>query len=1857
MSRRSLSYFALAGIFFAIWGDSFPIMAQSIVPESDSTGTLVNFDGQQFDIEGGILSGDGENLFHSFEQFGLDTGQIANFLSSANIHNILGRIVGGDPSIINGLIQITGGNANLFLMNPAGIVLGTNASLNIPGDFTATTATGIGFGDRYFNALGNNNYQDLTGNPDRFAFDLAQPGAIINAGNLSVTGGNLNVLAGSVLNGGNITASGGNINIAAVPGTSLVRISQPGTILALELPSDRIPSDFSALDIPALLTVPAIQNATQITATDVQNAEFPLNNGDISIAGKITGETVNLAAANRVRVAPAEIPWVTTGGGNYSAPTVTLFAEDLSEPVNYVFIDAKIGDTQSLLYGGKAGTVSVVVTPEESGIAKVTETLSQRTEVEAVHLVTEGNTGNFWLGKDFVSVENLDRYREQLRSWGESLSGHEGIERSRNADILLYSCLTALGETGEAFINAIAAETGADVAASTDITGSANYNGNWALEYQTGAIEATLPFNENIVENWDGKLNTLTVTHLLDDGSAGSLRNQIGAATAGDTIAFNVTGQIDLNSQIVWSVNNLTIHGSGQNDLLIDGGGGDRIFRIQGNNATIRDLTLQNGSVGANGGAITHVRTGTLRLENATVRNNTAGNRGGGIYSRGTAILNDSTIARNSAGGTGGGIRLNARNLTATNSTVTNNTAANSGGGISVQSGNITLNNSTVNGNSSGYNGGGVATLNGNITISNNSAIDGNLANDRGAGVFAKTGDVAMTNSTIVNNSSNYQGGGLWAEQGEVTITNSAIAGNISEKDGGGIRTFSGNVTIDNSRIANNSSNNNGGGIWGWSGDLEIKNNSRIENNASATKGGGLRNTSGRVTISDSTIANNVSASTGGGISNGTNRLAISNSLIENNSAISDGGGIAAGGTVAIANTIVRGNIARENGGGIWAKTNRLEIANSQIVNNGSIGGEGGGVYADPTQKRIRITHSNLSGNANGEASLRSDRTIALQNSTFGSEKTAIDAAAIDITGNVAFNGELDLDSPTDTIAIAGSGNVALNGNVDTGDNDTSVTVDVSLDSPTETLSIRSGGELTFDGKLDTGDNNVTIAVGELDFNGGNGSVTGTGTLTVQQSEIPRDIVLGGHESAQNNTLELGTDDLNAISDDFTTVTIGRADGTATVTLAEDITFNNPLIIEAGRGRIASPDRRNLTGIASDASLTLKAGQGIVTGDLASLGQDIIINNDRGSVTTGNIVTTSGTGGNVWVQTQGTIDVDTIDTSGSTRDGGSVILHAEAAISVSRINSQGAKTGGTVDVNTSDYFRATETFRDRNDTEASISTAGGTDGGAITIRHGGRGTTPFIVGDDRINGTAGAIASGGFAIAPMQSFFYNDREGDIALLSVAESSPILAEIVLYQFEAIETITLTHSEFSQLLTVTADLTTLDIAEIPALLDFGIEEADAYFRDDFSGYFGAGISAKTLENPSGEDASTEDDTRDSALIEKAQASLQNAATATGVQPALLYAIFVPPLGFHHDSRADADLDRLHLLLVTPAGDPIVRPTGQTRASVIEAARQFRRTITNLRRPEAYLPHARSLYQMLVAPIETDLQAQGIEHLALLLDRGLRSLPVAALHDGNGFLMEHYSLSLMPSLALTNLQPGDVRSMSVLAMGAERFRDRESLPAVAAELDILTTELWEGDRYLNEDFSLKQLQRAREGIPYGMLHLATHADFKPGRPDRSYIQVGADKLGLDELRQLGLYEPAIELLVLSACRTALGDTDAELGFAGLAVAAGVKSALGSLWYASDAGSLSFMVSFYEQLREAPIKAEAVRQAQLSLLSGDVRLQDGELVRRGGTFTLTEELQELGDRDFTHPYYWSAFTLVLEFRLWKRTQLRTES
>ena len=135
---------------------------------------------------------------------------------------------------------------------------------------------------------------------------------------------------------------------------------------------------------------------------------------------------------------------------------------------------------------------------------------------------------------------------------------------------------------------------------------------------------------------------------------------------------------------------------------------------------------------------------------------------------------------------------------------------------------------------------------------------------------------------------------------------------------------------------------------------------------------------------------------------------------------------------------------------------------------------------------------------------------------------------------------------------------------------------------------------------------------------------------------------------------------------------------------------------------------------------------------------------------------------------------------------------------------------------------------------------------------------------------------------------------------------------------------------------------------------------------------------------------------------------------------------------------------------------------------------------------------------------------------------------------------------------------------------------------------------------------------------------------------------------MRDLKWNNPPLELLALSACRTALGDKEAELGFAGLALQSGAKSALASLWYVSDAGTLALMSEFYQQLKistpkDPPIiKAEALRQAQIAEIEGKVTIEGGQLRSSRGKTPLPPSIPKLDSKDLSHPYYWAAFSII---------------
>ena len=368
--------------------------------------------------------------------------------------------------------------------------------------------------------------------------------------------------------------------------------------------------------------------------------------------------------------------------------------------------------------------------------------------------------------------------------------------------------------------------------------------------------------------------------------------------------------------------------------------------------------------------------------------------------------------------------------------------------------------------------------------------------------------------------------------------------------------------------------------------------------------------------------------------------------------------------------------------------------------------------------------------------------------------------------------------------------------------------------------------------------------------------------------------------------------------------------------------------------------------------------------------------------------------------------------------------------------------------------------------------------------------------------------------------------------------------------------------------------------------------------------------------------------------AREALQAVAEQTGNQSAAIYVTLLP--------------DRLDLLVFSSNDEPIRQSVEVGRDEVIEAVADLRYAISNprarLRGSQRHLEIGQQFHDWLIAPIADELAANEIDTLVFSMPAGLRGLPVAALYNGDRFLVEDYSLGLIPSLALVDMRYRPLADTEVLAMGASEFSSLASLPAVPLELETIANSLWDGTTLLNESFTRENIVRSRARNPYPILHLATHGEFGSGE-NGSFIQLWDEQLKLDEIRELGWNDPPVELLVLSACRTAVGDAEAELGFAGFAVAAGVKSALASLWYVSDVGTMTLMAQFYHHLSEADIKAEALREAQMALIRNDYELlETGEIYfpSLDRSFPLPEGARASEIRNLSHPYYWSAFTMI---------------
>ncbi len=1314
-----------------------PAIAQTIISD-DSTQTIVTPNGDRIDISGGTLSGDGINLFHSFQEFGLTEEQIANFLANPDLKNILGRVTGGNASIIDGLIQVSGGNPNLFLINPAGIIFGANAQLNVPANFTATTATGIAFGGEWFNAFGSNNYAQLTGNPTAFQFDVLQPGAIINRGKLAVSPRqNLSLIAGTVLSSGTLEAPEGDIQVTTVPGSSLIRISQEGQILALEIvaPTNRqgntVP--ITPLMLPELLT----------------GSPEP---GEIAVS-EVHGATATLSASGNLNLIESQL--VTSGDLNLLAQGEVI---------------ARDSQTQPFL------------------------------AVAAGNLYIQGNQGI-----DILALNHLEQTP--------FISG---------GDLTLVS----------------------DGAISID----AHFfsGGNFSIIQRSGAAADFRSLFDPIISS--------TEDVIFGSYTGPSLKvESLGSITA--------TGDITITeADLILAEICLETTCSADAQLLAD----EPALILRSGVDSLQEIALPD----------------TLNLP-------------------------------------------------------------------------------------PGVN------------------IDGTDFNPEGSA--SSPAEVTVIGEINV-------GLNLDEEEFEIRTGGTAIITATGDIQTGDINTFADEI----------------------SSDLGV-------------------------------IGGDVFLETPGNITTGNINSAASSDFFEQSNA----GNI----TINAAGTITTGNLD---------------------------------AFAEATDLEGTATGGTISLNAGELITTGEINTSAIADASMGGAVSLV--AGTDPGSNISFS---TIDTSAAASNLATDEVTAMGG-----------AVEVTATGVVQGTGVVEGGATIFTGgatasgivaiQHDGGADNVPFVIGEASENGTAG-VINTGESTLDSGSFP--VLPNGGDAAT-------TPDGISITSVNTPPGFSALSSLGEVEVGETVTFT---LLDLAPEVVTDPNADNT---------------------------EIVI---------------------------------------ASIDGGTLNRQADGTP---------VELGETVSVEETLVFTTTE------DTTGEIP--------AFTL-----------------------VASDGVSFSTPQEVSINVVETIELTATIPPEEVIEGEIFPQEDE------LTAPEIDPQLVNNNQ---------PLEIDTAFAQAEEILTNDFIQYLG--INLKRTKS-----------------LEEGRRILQEIEKDTGIKPGLLYITFTPSIfeatKDNSDKQPDAKAitpkpsDELELVLVTKEGKPVRRRTGVTRSQVEQVLLRFRSTITNARRT-SYLVYAQQLYQWLIAPLEIELEAREINNIVFLPDRGFRSLPFAALHDTQGFLIEKYSVGLMPSLSLTDTRYVDIRNSEILAMGAAQFQSQTPLPAVPVELSTIVGSLWRGKFFLNESFTLNNLKNIRANTPYGIVHLATHAEFKPGKPSNSYIQFWENQLQLDQIRQLGLDDERTQLLVLSACRTAVGDAEAELGFAGLAVQAGVKSAMGSLWYVSDEGTLGLMTSFYERLQIEPIKAEALRQAQLDMLQGKTHIESGQLVTPTSTIDLPEQLSNLRARDLSHPYFWSAFTVI---------------
>lgn len=316
----------------------------------------------------------------------------------------------------------------------------------------------------------------------------------------------------------------------------------------------------------------------------------------------------------------------------------------------------------------------------------------------------------------------------------------------------------------------------------------------------------------------------------------------------------------------------------------------------------------------------------------------------------------------------------------------------------------------------------------------------------------------------------------------------------------------------------------------------------------------------------------------------------------------------------------------------------------------------------------------------------------------------------------------------------------------------------------------------------------------------------------------------------------------------------------------------------------------------------------------------------------------------------------------------------------------------------------------------------------------------------------------------------------------------------------------------------------------------------------------------------------------------------------QAAVIYPIILP--------------DRLDVILKLPNQDLRHYKTVIAQSDVENIIAKLRKNLLNVTATARVKQQSQQIYDWLIRPAQTELVNSGIKTLVFVLDGELRNIPMAVLYDKQQekYLVEKYAIALTPGLQLLDPKPLRQIQLNALTAGVSEKRPVEGkefpqLENVPRELKEIKSEVSKSEELLNQQFTQTNLQNKLQTVPFSVVHLATHGEFSSDA-DKTFILTWDKLVKVKEFDNLLRVSDknrfsGIELLVLSACQTAEGDKRAALGLAGIAMRAGVRSTLATLWSIDDRSTADVMSEFYRQLKAGVNKAQALQRAQLGVFA----------------------------------------------------------